>query len=184
MAAKTKEVELKNETAVVETVRPMSRTERQDTVAEARNVAELRSSIGTMVDWSDIETSFEILKASAFEGKPCVIGAFNFNTSTKFLRDEVNSLGEVIKVPGEFVSMLVAGYDPATDELTSNWVIVNDGSVNAGIRKQLEKYIDKTTGDPRTAPAIRASNGFRKSEYPLTEEQHGTVGTGTTWFIA
>lgn len=184
-AAKTKEVEVQDAktVAMIESVPLMSRTARQDLVAESSSVAELRERLGAVVNWEDIETSFRVVSAAEFEGKPCVIASFNFNASTKFLNTEITPEGNEIEVPAEFVSMLVAGYDPDKDRITSSWVIVNDGSRDAGIAAQIRKYISKTTGDPRTAPAIRASNGFRKSEYPLTKEKHGTVGTGTTWFI-
>lgn len=170
---------------MIESVPLMSRSARQDLVAEATSVAELRDRLGDIVDWSDIEVSFDVVSAEMFENKPCIIGAFNFNESTKYLNKVPDSMnpGEFNHVPSEFVSLLVAGYDETSDSLTSRWVIINDGSRDAGIRNQIDKYVSKTTGDPRTAPAIKATKGFRKSEYPLTEEKHGTVGTGVTWFI-
>lgn len=170
-----------------------SYSNRQDRVTQATSLSDLREVFGSTLDWQEIEPSFTIVDKDVFEGKPCVIGAFRFNQSKQYTQKSPN--GEV-DIPSEFVSMLVARYDPQTEEilpagvysqttgLMPTWVVVNDGS--AGINQQLERYARRFDEDvhvgARKAPPLRASAGFRKSSYPV-ETEDGMI-TGVTWYIA
>jgi len=165
---------------------------RQDKVAQVTNLSALRQLIGQPIDWQEIEPSFDVLKQEEFDGLPLVIGGFRFNDSSKFASKDPENPD--VLIPARFVSLLVAAYDEDSEEFTSPWVIVNDGST--GIAKQLQKMISNVTGEDaflmsrdeinrhaRAVPPIQASKGFRRSDYPY-EDEKGNVSTATTWYIA
>lgn len=165
---------------------------RQDAVAKVSNLSALRQYIGQPIDWQEIEPSFDVLNQEVFNDTPLVIGGFRFNDSTKFASPDPGNPD--VLIPARFVSMLVAAYDPNTEDFTSPWVIVNDGST--GIAKQLQKMISNITGEDafemsreeinrhaNSVPPILAEKGFRRSDYPYTDEK-GNVSTATTWYIA
>lgn len=165
---------------------------RQDKTAQITNLSALREYIGQPISWREIEPSFDVLTQEHFDGLPLVIGGFRFNDSTKFAApDPVNP---DVLIPARFVSLLVAAYDVDSEEFTSPWVIVNDGST--GIAKQLQMMISRQTGEDawfmsrdeinrhaNEIPPIIAEKGFRRSDYPFTAPD-GKVSTATTWYIA
>lgn len=174
-----------------EPVRDLSVSARQNSVGGILSLSDLREKLGQEVSWAEIEPTFTVVNQEVFEGKPMVIGGFRFNQSKKFTKE--NPSGEGL-IPAEFVSMLVAAYDPANEELVSvgvdqitgellYWVIVNDGG--AGINMQLERYAAKFDTDinvgARRVPPIKAEHGLRRSEYPYDDGK--TVSTATTWYI-
>lgn len=167
-------------------------TSRQDAVARVSNLAALRQFMGQPISWEEIEPSFDVLTQEHFEGLSLVIGGFRFNDSTKYASPDPTNPD--VLIPARFVSMLVAAFDPDSEEFTTPWVIVNDGST--GIAKQLQKMISNNTGEDALlmsreeinahanhVPPILASRGFRRSDYPYTDEK-GNVSTATTWYIA
>lgn len=186
----------KSEVEVVENVTSnqevvLSHSARQNSVGAVTTLGELRSIFGETAAWEDIEPGFTVVEKEAFEGKPVVIGAFRFNQSKKFMRK--NAEGHLI--PGEFVSMLVAQYDPETEELVPTaarksgeaiyWVIVNDGGT--GINQQLERYAKKydaldINAGAKVAPPFTVENGFRRSDYSYDDGE--TVGEATTWYLS
>jgi hypothetical protein len=99
-------------------------------------------------------------------------------------------------VPGEFVSMLLAAFDPASEQLTTPWVVVNDGGT--GIRAQLERHtkrydvnadtLPELNAAARRVPPIRLDTGFRRSDYPYEEKNEKgevvSVSTATTWYMS
>jgi hypothetical protein len=155
---------------------------RQDAVAQATSLGDLREVFGdTITSWEEIEPQFEVIKDKAlFEGIPVVVGAFRFNQSNKFVKMVEDNTGKKNPVPAEFVSMLLAAYDPESETLTSPWVIVNDGGT--GIKEQLETYAARYGDDPLKCPPIKV-NGFRRSEYPYTDAE-GNISTATTWYLS
>ncbi len=165
---------------------------RQDVVAKVSNLAALRQYMGQPISWQEIEPSFDVLTQEEFADIPLVIGGFRFNDSTKFASPDPENPD--VLIPARFVSLLVAAYDTDSEEFTSPWVIVNDGST--GIAKQLQKMISNETGEDaflmsrdeinrhsNAVPPIIAEKGFRRSDYPYTDEK-GKVSTATTWYIA
>src|SRR6185312_14155876 len=116
---------------------------RQDKVAQVTNLSALRQLIGQPISWQEIEPSFDVLTQEHFDGLPLVIGGFRFNDSTKFASKDPENPD--VLIPARFVSLLCAAYDPDSEEFTSPWVIVNDGST--GIAKQLQKMISNVTGE-------------------------------------
>lgn len=167
-------------------------SQRQDLAQNIGTLAELREKIGQEVVWSDIEPSFAVVHKSVFEGIPVIIGGFRFNESSKFAQPD--PAAPHILNPAIFVSLLVASYDEDSEELISPWVIVNDGST--GICNQIKRYLGGVAGEDfsnvdaatlnvwaqKVAP-IRTEKGFRKSEYPYTDEK-GAVSTATTWYLS
>lgn len=167
----------------VEEFRPLKTMARQDALLGSQSLGELKEVFGSLVDWEEIEPRFDVVKdKSTFEGKPLIIGAFRFNTSNKFTKAVTDdATGEVLQVPAEFVSLMVAEFDPETEALTSQWKIVNDGG--SGIKEQLIRYAGRYDGDPLLCPPVRLNAGLRKSEYPY-EELDGSMSTATTWYLS
>lgn len=179
---------------VVETVEEkevvLSHSARQESVGAVTTLEELRQIFGAERDWADIEPSFVVMQQEVFEDKPVVIGAFRFNQSNKYMRKNA----EGFLIPGEFTSMLIAQYDPETEELVPvaarksgesvYWVIVNDGGT--GINKQLERYAKEYDEDVnvgcRKAPPLRVENGLRRSNYDYDTGE--TVIKATTWYLS
>lgn len=171
------------ETAEIEEFKPLKTMARQEALLGSQTLGELREVFGQLIDWEEIEPQFTVIKdKSLFDGKPMVIGAFRFNVSKKFTTQVVDeATGEVVNVPAEFVSMMVATYNEETESLSSDWQIVNDGST--GIKEQLIRYASRYDGQPLLCPPIRLSKGMRKSEYPYTDGD-GKVSTATTWYLS
>lgn len=167
----------------VEEFRPLKTMARQDALLGSQSLGELKEVFGALTDWEDIEPRFDVIKdKSTFEGKPLIIGAFRFNVSTKFTKAVTDeATGEVVQQPAEFVSLMVAEFDPESESLTSPWKIVNDGGT--GIKEQLIRYAGRYGNEPLLCPPVRLNNGLRKSEYPF-EESDGSMSTATTWYLS
>jgi len=185
--AKSSEVDVVEESAK-EVV--LSHAARQSAVAAITNLAELRETLGATRSWEEIEPSFTVVRKDFFEDRPLVIGGFRFNQSKKFMMK--NPDNPEVLIPAEFVSMLVAAYDPKSENLIGieeavnphtgeipYWVIVNDGST--GIRDQLTRYASKYDDDTAKCPPLVINKGLRKSEYPYESEEG--VQTATTWYL-
>lgn len=164
----------------IDKVPNLTNNARQQVVAQTQSLGELREIFGSTVDWQEIEPSFTVSDQETFEGMPIIIGAFRFNESKKFLKkiEDSQNPGSFHMVPAEFVSMLLAAFDPDTETLTTPWVIVNDGGT--GIKAQLERYSD-SVGSPEAVRPIRSLNGFRRSEYDYDDGD--SISRATTWYL-
>lgn len=169
----------------------LAMNKRQDFAGNVNNLPALRQFVGQEITWTDIEPHFEVIKdKSEFADRPIIIGAFRFNESKDYQSPDANGVLE----PTIFVSLMLAAYDPDSEDFTTSWVIVNDGST--GIRDQLRKMITRNTGEDAflmthtelnrhatATPPIKAEFGLRVSEYDYTDAA-GAVSRASTWYIA
>jgi hypothetical protein len=192
MASKKSSAEVDIVEEPANTIVPQTMHSRQDQALKITDLAGLRNLIGQDVAWSEIEPSFDVLNQEAFEDLPLIIGGFRLNESKQYAKP--NPLNPKVLIPAEFVSMLVAAYDPDSETLTTPWVIVNDGST--GIKGQLLRFVSTKAGETSDdmgiielnrfaaeIPPIRCEKGFRRSDY-VKELPDGSVASATTWYIA